>query len=110
MKRDAPKKRSCGWDHVPNDETAQALRDARDGKDLVTYASVEEMFDDLGIQSPTVRLSADEIPEPSPEEVARLEAAMDLPIDTSDIPETKGLGQQLTRDASGRPRKRYPNP
>jgi len=35
--------------HVPNAETARVLREARDGKNLLHYESLEEMFKDLGI-------------------------------------------------------------
>jgi hypothetical protein len=35
--------------HVPNAETAKVLREAREGKNLLHYESVEEMFKDLGI-------------------------------------------------------------
>jgi len=35
--------------HVFNAETAQVLRDAEAGKNLIQYASLEEMFEDLGI-------------------------------------------------------------
>jgi hypothetical protein len=35
--------------HVPNDETAEVLREAREGKNLLHYDSVEEMYKDLGI-------------------------------------------------------------
>ncbi len=35
--------------HVPNAETAKVLREAREGKNLVHYDSLEEMFKDLGI-------------------------------------------------------------
>ncbi len=35
--------------HVPNAETARVLREARDGKNLFRYESLEEMFNDLGI-------------------------------------------------------------
>ncbi len=35
--------------HVPNAETAEVLREARDGKNLLHYESLEEMFKDLGI-------------------------------------------------------------
>jgi hypothetical protein len=36
-------------DHVPNAETAEVLREAREGKNLLHYESLEEMFKDLGI-------------------------------------------------------------
>jgi hypothetical protein len=42
------------------------------------------------------------IPDRTLGELDRLEAAMNRPIDTSDIPETKKLGPRLKRDASGR--------
>jgi len=35
--------------HVPNAETAEVLREAREGKNLLHYESLEEMFKDLGI-------------------------------------------------------------
>ena len=35
--------------HVPSDETAEVLRQAQDGKNLLHYESLEEMFKDLGI-------------------------------------------------------------
>ena len=35
--------------HVPNAETAKVLREAREGKNLLHYESLEEMFKDLGI-------------------------------------------------------------
>jgi hypothetical protein len=35
--------------HVPNDETAQVLREAQEGKNLLRYENLEEMFKDLGI-------------------------------------------------------------
>jgi hypothetical protein len=35
--------------HVPNAETAEVLREAREGKNLLQYESLEEMFKDLGI-------------------------------------------------------------
>jgi len=35
--------------HLPNAETASVLRDAREGKNLLHYESLEEMFKDLGI-------------------------------------------------------------
>jgi hypothetical protein len=34
--------------HVPNNETAEVLREARNGKNLLHYDSVEEMYKDLG--------------------------------------------------------------
>ena len=52
--------------------------------------------------SKLVRLSAADIPASTPEELQRLEAAMDQPVDTSDIPETTRLGPLVKRDASGR--------
>jgi len=33
--------------HVPNAETAKVLREAREGKNLLHYDSLEEMFKDL---------------------------------------------------------------
>ncbi len=41
--------RVCGVEHVPNEETARAIRDARAGRDVTVYASVDEAFKDLGI-------------------------------------------------------------
>jgi hypothetical protein len=35
--------------HVPNAETADVLRQAREGTNLLHYESLEEMFKDLGI-------------------------------------------------------------
>jgi hypothetical protein len=35
--------------HIPNAETAKVLREAREGKNLLRYESLEEMFKDLGI-------------------------------------------------------------
>ncbi len=35
--------------HVPNEETAKVLREAREGKNLLHYESLEEMLKDLGI-------------------------------------------------------------
>ena len=35
--------------HIPNAETAKVLREAREGKNLLHYDSLEEMFKDLGI-------------------------------------------------------------
>jgi len=35
--------------HVPNAETAKVLREAREGKNLLHYESLDEMFKDLGI-------------------------------------------------------------
>ena len=35
--------------HVPNAETAKVLREAREGKNVLRYDSLEEMFKDLGI-------------------------------------------------------------
>jgi hypothetical protein len=35
--------------HVPNDETAQVLREAQEGKNLLHYENLEAMFEDLGI-------------------------------------------------------------
>jgi hypothetical protein len=49
-----------------------------------------------------VRLSAADIPVSTSEELQRLKAAMDDPVDTSDIPETTGLGPRVKRDASGK--------
>ena len=41
----APRKKSAPF----NEETAQVLRDADAGKNLVHYPSLEAMFEDLGI-------------------------------------------------------------
>jgi hypothetical protein len=49
-----------------------------------------------------VRLRADELPETTPEELARVRALMDDPIDTSDIPETGDSARCVRRDTSGR--------
>ncbi len=49
-----------------------------------------------------VSRSASEIPKPAPEHLADLKAAMECPINTSDMPEIKQLGPRLKRDASGR--------
>ncbi len=35
--------------HVPNAETAKVRREAREGRNLLHYDSLEEMFKDLGI-------------------------------------------------------------
>jgi hypothetical protein len=35
--------------HVPNAETAEVLREAREGKNLLHYESLEEMLKDVGI-------------------------------------------------------------
>ena len=35
--------------HVPNDETAQVLREIEEGKNLIHYDSFEDMYEDLGI-------------------------------------------------------------
>ncbi len=53
-----------------------------------------------------VSRSASEIPKPTPEHLAKLRAAMECPINTSDIPEIKQLGLRLKRDASGRLQKK----
>ena len=34
---------------LPNELTRQALEDALDGRDLTSYSSIEELFEDLGI-------------------------------------------------------------
>ena len=34
---------------IPNATTRQALRDAEAGRDMTDYASVDEMFKDLGL-------------------------------------------------------------
>ena len=41
--------RVCGVEHVPNEETRQAIRDARDGKDVTRYDNLADAFADLGI-------------------------------------------------------------
>ena len=41
------RKRRCSWEHVPNAETAHALRGAEAGEGMTDYASVDEMFLDL---------------------------------------------------------------
>ena len=45
----ATKSPRTGEGHVPNAETAKVLREAREGKNLLRYESLEEMFKDLGI-------------------------------------------------------------
>jgi hypothetical protein len=57
-----------------------------------------------------VRLSADDIPDSTPEELQRLKAAMDHPVDTSDIPETTKLGPRVMRDASGKLQRKQVGP
>jgi hypothetical protein len=47
-----------------------------------------------------------EIPNFTLKELDRLEAALNRPIDTSDIPETKKLGPRVKRDTAGRLQKR----
>ncbi len=44
-----PGKVSNSKEQVVNAETAQVLRDADAGKNLLHYASLDEMFKDLGI-------------------------------------------------------------
>jgi hypothetical protein len=57
-----------------------------------------------------VRMTADEIRPPTARELARLRAAMNGPIDTSDIPEQKIPGRYpLIRDAQGRIPKKPPS-
>jgi hypothetical protein len=41
--------RTHSSDHIPNEETARVLRDAQEGKNLLNYGNLEEMFEDLGI-------------------------------------------------------------
>jgi hypothetical protein len=43
------KTRPCPLSHVPNAVTRKVIRDANAGKNLLSYASLEEMFDDLGM-------------------------------------------------------------
>jgi hypothetical protein len=49
-----------------------------------------------------VRMKASEVPPTTPEQMAELVAAVDDPIDTSDIPEQTGPIRRLVRDADGR--------
>jgi hypothetical protein len=54
-----------------------------------------------------VRRPADSLPAATEADVARLRAALDAPIDTSEIPEKVGPFNRIKRDASGRlPRRR----
>ena len=54
-----------------------------------------------------VRISADEIPAHTPRDMARLKAAMDIPVDPSEDLESRELvGSQVRRDPSGRILKR----
>jgi hypothetical protein len=53
---------------------------------------------------------ASDIPPATPEHLAQLLEAMDGRVDTSEIPETKGTGRPVLRDASGRLIKRQPSP
>jgi hypothetical protein len=48
-KAKGPKGRREIEGHVPNAETAQVLREAREGKNLLHYDSLEEMYKDLGL-------------------------------------------------------------
>lgn len=57
-----------------------------------------------------VRLSAADIPESTPEDLERLKAAMDNPVDTSDTPETAKLGPRVKRDASGKLQRKQVGP
>ena len=57
-----------------------------------------------------VRRSAGNIPSTSPAHLSDLLAAMDGPIDTSDIPETKGTAARVRRDESGKLPQRRPSP
>jgi uncharacterized DUF497 family protein len=52
--------------------------------------------------SKLVRHRAGEAPAPTPEDLVRLRAGDEVPIDTSDIPEAKGPLRRLKRDAQGR--------
>jgi hypothetical protein len=49
-----------------------------------------------------VRRSAADIPPPTAADLARLRAAMDAPVDTTDIPEAPMDAVRVKRDASGR--------
>src|SRR5271166_3697327 len=64
--------------------------------------------------SPNTNSSAPSLPVYIPDrtlgDLDRLEAAMNHPIDTSDIPETTKLGPRLKRDASGRLQKKPVSP
>ena len=54
-----------------------------------------------------VRFSADEIPARTPEDMARLKAAMDIPVEPSeDLESSLPIGPEVRRDASGRIMKR----
>ena len=57
-----------------------------------------------------VRLSAADIPASTPEELQRLKAVMDHPVDTSDIPETTKLGPRGKRDASSKLQRKQVGP
>lgn len=41
--------RVCGVEHVPNEETARAIRDLEKGRDVTRHASLADAFKDLGI-------------------------------------------------------------
>ena len=60
--------------------------------------------------SDLVRRSAGEIPPATPEHLGHLLAAMNQPIDTSEIPESTGPSHRLKRDADGRLPKRKESP
>jgi hypothetical protein len=55
-----------------------------------------------------VRRRASDLPGATVEDLARARAAMDRPIDTSDIPERKGPVRRLYRDEAGRPSRKPP--
>jgi hypothetical protein len=57
-----------------------------------------------------VRKSAGDISPPTPEHLTHLLATMDGPIDTSEIPETKGPTRRVKRDVEGRLPKRSESP
>jgi hypothetical protein len=57
-----------------------------------------------------VRRSVKDIPAPTAEDLSRLRAGMDGPIDTSDIPEAKGPFRRIERDATGRLPQRRDSP
>jgi len=49
-----------------------------------------------------VRIKAEDLPKATEADLARLRAGDEVPIDTSDIPESKGPVRRLKRDAQGR--------
>ena len=49
-----------------------------------------------------VRRAAPAVPAATAADLERLRSAMRGPVDTSDIPERKGVGRRVKRDASGR--------